>query len=177
MTDSSKAIALGPGEGEKMSAMGVDLTYKAVSADNGGPYFCMEYGAPPGWAGPPKHVHNNMDEVFYVVEGEVTVYMGDQEVKGTPGSFIQVPRGMAHTFANWGETRARYLILILPGSLEGYFDELPELVARHGYPPPAEVMEELAQKYDMAMVGPRPAGSLCEAQRLTPTAGPSACSL
>ena len=65
MTVEYSTIVLGPGEGKVISQMGIEFTYKAVGSETGGAYFCMEYRAPAGWAGPPKHVHNNMEEVFY----------------------------------------------------------------------------------------------------------------
>ena len=156
MTADHRAIVLGPGEGKKLSMTGVELTYKAVGSETSGAFFCMEYQCPAGWAGPPKHVHSKTDEVFYVLAGEITIYMGDQETKGTSGSFFQIPRGTAHTFANFGTVAAKYLILILPGGFEVYFEELAELVAKHGYPPPPEIMMELGRKYDFETVGPRP---------------------
>ena len=156
MTADHRAIVLGPGEGKRLSMMGVELTFKAVGAETGGAYFCMEYQGPAGWAGPPKHVHSKMEELFYVLEGEITVYMGDQELKGTSGSFFQIPRGTAHTFANFGTVAAKFLIFIVPAGFEGYFEDLSELVAQHGYPPPQEIMMELSSKYDFEPVGPRP---------------------
>ena len=156
MTADRRAIVLGPREGKKLSMMGVELTYKAVGSETGGAYFCMEDQVPVGWAGPPKHFHNKMEEVFYVLEGEITMYVGDKEIRGTPGSFFQIPRGTAHTFANFGTVPAKYLILILPAGFETYFEELPEVVAKHGYPPPPEIMAELGRKYDFENVGPRP---------------------
>ena len=151
-----EAIVLGPGEGKSMSTLGVELVFKAVGAQTGGSYFAMEYTCPGGWAGPPKHVHGGAEEAFYVLEGELTVYLGDREVHGGAGAFFQVPRGTPHTFANWGDGPAKYLILALPAGLEGYFEELPQLVERHGYPPPPEVMAELGKRYAMETVGPRP---------------------
>ena len=63
MTIEYQAIVLGPGEGKTISAMGVELIYKAVGAETGGQYFCMEYKAPANWSGPPKHIHSKTDSV------------------------------------------------------------------------------------------------------------------
>ncbi len=156
MTAEYPEIILAPDAGRKVSALGVDMVFKAVSAETGGSYFCMEYLAPQGWAGPPKHLHSKTDEVFYVLEGEITLYLDDRVVKGEPGAFVQVPRGTAHTFANFGDAPAKYLIFIVHGGFEGYFEELPRVVEEHGYPPPPEIVEELGKKYDFKNVGPRP---------------------
>ena len=132
------SIVLGPGEGKKtaMAAMGIEITYKAVSTETGGGYFLFDYKAPSGFAGPPAQIHNNSEEAFYVLEGELTLHLGDQKIKGVPGSFIQVPRGTVHTFATGLLGPARFLGLVIPGGLEDYFDELPKMIEQHGYPHP-----------------------------------------
>ena len=94
--------------------------------------------------------------MLYVLEGEITLFLDEREVRGTPGTFVQVPRGTAHTFANFGAEPAKYLIVIIPGGFEGYFEDLPRVVEEHGYPPPPGVMEQLGLKYDFQNVGPRP---------------------
>ena len=49
---------------------------------------------------PPPHIHHREDETFYVLEGEMTVSVGNPAVKinGTPGSVIFAPRGVMHSF-------------------------------------------------------------------------------
>jgi quercetin dioxygenase-like cupin family protein len=44
--------------------------------DTGGRYGAVEYEAPPGHQ-PPPHVHRDDDEGFYVIEGELTLWVGD----------------------------------------------------------------------------------------------------
>ena len=153
-----RSIVLGPGEGrlKAMPGIGVEVVHKAVGAETGGAYFLTEYKAPPGWAGPPMHVHNSMEEGFYVLEGSLTAYLDGQEVNGGVGAFVQIPRGAAHTFANWGATPARYLLLVTPAGFEGYFEDLTELAEKHGFPLPPEIAATLEKKYDFMTVGPRP---------------------
>jgi hypothetical protein len=47
---------------------------------------------------PPRHIHRNEDESFYILEGEITALIGDQTIRGTPGTLIFGPRGVPHSF-------------------------------------------------------------------------------
>ena len=154
MATGDSSIILQPGEGKALSAMGVQMTFKAVSEDTGGSFAFFEYTAPPGFGGPPPHIHRRMIEVFYILEGELTLHLGERTVKATPGTFGLVSPGTTHTFSNAGSTPARFLILVSPGGFEEYFEELPEIIARHGYPPPPEIIASLGQKYDFEPAEP-----------------------
>jgi mannose-6-phosphate isomerase-like protein (cupin superfamily) len=156
MSAEYQTIVLEPGQGKMVSTMGINYIFKAVTEETGGQYFCMEGEFPPDLAGPPKHIHRKMEEVFYILEGEPTLYLGDQEVKVTAGSFIQIPRGTAHTFANFGTVAAKVLLFTTPAGFEYYFEELPSLVSKYGFPLPADIMTELGRKYDTEVVGPPP---------------------
>ena len=48
----------------------------------------------PADSGPPLHVHEREDEAFYVLEGGLSVRMGDEEFEASPGSFVFQPRGV-----------------------------------------------------------------------------------
>ena len=149
-------VALGPGEGESLSLMGNKLTFKAVSGDTGGGYALLEYTAAVGFQGPPAHIHRAEGEAFYVLDGELEVKMGRETVRAPSSAFALVPRGMVHTFSNSGNTAARFLIIVSPGGLEKYFEELGEVASTHGYPPPPDRLAYLADKYNFEVVGPPP---------------------
>ncbi len=80
--------------------------------------------------------------------------MGDQIVKAPAGAFIQVPRGSVFAFSNPGPEPARFLALYSPGGFEKYFEEMTEVIERHGYPPPPDVMASVVGKYGVEVVGP-----------------------
>jgi quercetin dioxygenase-like cupin family protein len=74
---------------------------------------------------PPRHRHRNEDEIVYVLDGELTYYLGEQEHRARAGSCLFLPRGGEHGFAV--ETQeARLLTLVIPAGLEGYYLELDE---------------------------------------------------
>lgn len=60
----------------------------------------------------PPHVHFKDDEAWYVLEGELRVQRGDEEVEVRPGTAVLVPRGTPHTYWNPGPGPARYLLVM-----------------------------------------------------------------
>ncbi len=154
MATQAKSIVLGPGEGKTVSAMSNEITYKAVSEETGGAYALIEYKVGPEFAGNPRSIQRNRETALYVLEGELTVQVGDQIVKAPAGAFIQVPRGTVFAFSKEGPKPARFLALYSPGGFEKYFEELPAVIEKHGYPPPPDVMSELVGKYGLEVVGP-----------------------
>jgi quercetin dioxygenase-like cupin family protein len=95
----AELILLGPGEGKTVSLMGGRYTYKAVGRDTGGRYGLVEMTAPAGIPGPPPHVHETEEDAFYVIEGELTVQIGERTLQAHAGTFALVPRGTVHTFS------------------------------------------------------------------------------
>jgi mannose-6-phosphate isomerase-like protein (cupin superfamily) len=81
----------------------------------------IEVRAAPGWEGPPLH-HHDFDEAFYVLEGELTLRVGEELVSARPGAVAFAPGGVHHTVANPGTATARYLLVCTPGGFERYFD-------------------------------------------------------
>jgi hypothetical protein len=100
-------------------------------------------------------------ESFYVLEGEITLYLGDRPGKrASAGSFAHVPGGTVHGFRVESET-ARYLILTTPQ--HGEFYRAITLPSRPGGLPPLESADgpqihEAAQKYRIEFVGSLPDG-------------------
>lgn len=80
----------------------------------------------PGGFAPLPHSHRDQDECFYVLEGEFDFRVGGETVRGTPGVFVLVPRGIRHSFVNAGQSTARLLFVHSP-ALEAFFIELAKL--------------------------------------------------
>lgn len=150
-------IVRGPGEGEalsvpptELSVKGVEMSIKAADEDTDGSFTAIEYTAPPGYGGLPSHIHRETIESFYVLEGELKVTLAGNTRIAEAGGFVFVPTDVLHKFANASNDHpVRFLLVVSPGGLEGYFRELPGIIERHGYPPPPEVMEELGRRYDI----------------------------
>ena len=84
-------------EGEAFWILGDLMTIMASRDQTGNAFTLGEFVSRPG-SGPPPHIHHVEDEAFYVLEGELTGFCGDQQWNGSPGSFIWLPRGIAHGF-------------------------------------------------------------------------------
>jgi quercetin dioxygenase-like cupin family protein len=142
------AVIRRPGEGEPLG-MGETRAAILVSAeDTGGRYALVETIYAPGFRGPPPHIHREMVDSFYILEGTLRMTAGGEVVDAGPGSFVAVPPGVVHTFANETDEPARVLNLFAPGGFEAY---LRELAALPGPPDPA-TMAELASRYDFEVV-------------------------
>jgi quercetin dioxygenase-like cupin family protein len=150
MTMDDHAIVHMPDEGTRITMRGAAITLKAVSDDTGGAWSLMEYTAPPHFAGPPPHWHNETLEGFYILSGTVTFQVDAQTIIAPAGSFVLVPPGVIHTFANQEDVPATFLTVVSPGGFERYFDELAALVAHEPTWPPADPskLTALMMKYD-----------------------------
>ena len=108
---------IGPKAGERVNVLGAEVTIKS----HGDPaqMTFADHPIPPGY-GVPMHVHQDEDELFYILEGEVTLQTPDGELTAGPGCFVHAPRGAPHGFCNASEQPARALVITSPGgALDG----------------------------------------------------------
>ena len=78
-------------------------------------FFAFESTLPPGGGMPYLHLHHEMEEAFYLLEGTIEYTRGDQAILATTGSMVQIPPGVAHKFRNVGAAQGRHLAVITPG--------------------------------------------------------------
>src|SRR3954463_5670185 len=130
-------------EGEAFWLLGMLETIKISANDTDGEYGLIELVVPEG-VGSPWHVHPEEDEWFYVLEGELTVWVADTRHALTPGSFAFGPKGVPHTFyAEAGGARA--LIGFAPMQFEGFLGGGGEPPAERVAPPPLEAHPDVAR--------------------------------
>jgi mannose-6-phosphate isomerase-like protein (cupin superfamily) len=72
----------------------------------------------------PRHVHANEDELFYVLEGEHVIEVGDEEHRVAPGGAVFAPRGVPHAQRRVVPGEGRLLIMTVPGGFDGFFRDL-----------------------------------------------------
>ena len=72
----------------------------------------------------PLHVHENEDELFYVLEGEHVFQVGDQDHRAGPGDVVFAPRGVPHSQRRVVPRTGRVLVLTSPAGFEGFFRQL-----------------------------------------------------
>jgi len=77
---------------------------------------------------PPLHVHHNEDEGFYVLGGELTLFLPGESVTLRAGEFFLAPRGVPHCY-EVGADGARVLVSSAPSGFERFVAEVAELEA------------------------------------------------
>ena len=97
---------------------------------------------------PPLHVHHSSDECFYVIDGEVTLYLPGAERTLGPGDFILAPRGVPHTY-RVGEEPCHWLVVSQPAG----FERFVAAVAALDEPTPDE-LAAIAADHDIEILGP-----------------------
>src|SRR5918911_1365510 len=122
MSEIQRGTLVPPGEGDSVWLVGDLIEVKLASEDTGGAYGMVQETSPPQ-GGPPPHIHHNVDEALYVLEGEVEVLLGDVTTRASAGSLAYVPKGTLHTFKNVGPSPSRVMAIISPGGFEKFFLE------------------------------------------------------
>ena len=84
----------------------------------------------PNTKGPGAHSHPE-DDIFYVIEGTMTVLVGDHWIDAPKGSFVLVPGGVAHDFENRSAAPAGALNLSYPGGFEHHMPGIVEWFTEH----------------------------------------------
>src|SRR5499427_7254292 len=119
----ARAVVVPPGGGPVLTmAPGRSAALKLLSGKTGESVMAFEETAPPATE-TTFHLHHDSDEVAYVLEGEVTIKIGDEITVGTAGSCAFLPRNVPHAWKNTGAETARILFLYTPGKAGGFFEE------------------------------------------------------
>jgi quercetin dioxygenase-like cupin family protein len=113
----------------------------------------------PAGGQPPLHVHEHEDEGFYVLEGSLTLWVGDEPpVKLVPGEYALAPHGVPHTYRT-GDAGGVYLVTSAPGTFVPFMREAgepalqPSLPVLDG-PPDAERLARIAAAHGITILGP-----------------------
>jgi mannose-6-phosphate isomerase-like protein (cupin superfamily) len=138
-TVSSYPIALLPRAGEVLNFLGATATIKSPG--------WVEIDSPHGF-GSPLHVHHDEDEWFYVLEGEMTIWVDGETFVAPAGSFAYGPRGLPHTFEVTGAEGARFIMVASPT-----FTEFIRAASGEN-PPPPEALTEIAAGHAIEILGP-----------------------
>jgi quercetin dioxygenase-like cupin family protein len=123
-------------------------TIKGTGETTGGTLALVEASVPPG-SGPPPHVHDNSDEAYYVLAGQVEVLDQDDTLRVGAGDFVFIPRGTLHRFRNVGADAARLLFMFTPAGFERLFFEVGR-PAQPGEPAPLVGPSDVARAAEVA---------------------------
>jgi mannose-6-phosphate isomerase-like protein (cupin superfamily) len=163
-------IVLPAGAGRRLLTRAQEVTFKATGAQ-GSAVSVFEVVVPPGFdVG--AHVHNNSQEFFYVLEGELDLLAfepvdragddwsgwrsrdGDRVVRAGVGSCVFVPEGTPHAFRNATDKLARMLFQSYPSpDHEQYFEEIAQIWSAGAAVDPAAVTE-MRSRYDVDQITP-----------------------
>ncbi|MFN8513000.1 MAG: cupin domain-containing protein [Thermomicrobiales bacterium] len=155
MLTQTGAIVVGKGQGRTLTAHNNSVELKVTGAETGGDYALLDYHSAAGFPGPAPHIHERTDELFYVLEGEVTFWVGGETSVAGAGTSVFIPRGVPHTFST-PTGPARFLNLLTPAGFEGYFVGLAEAVARNDGRSLREIAAEAARGYDILLTAAHP---------------------
>jgi mannose-6-phosphate isomerase-like protein (cupin superfamily) len=131
-TVGAAATVLGDGQGRHYQCGTMRAVFKADGAETNDAYSISEWWLEPGSDGPGSHVHDANDDVFYVLEGELTFVLDGQAVTAGPGSFVRVPAGVEHDYRNDGREAVRVLNFYVPGGFEAEMPAIVAWFAEHG---------------------------------------------
>lgn len=116
------AFALEHDAGERLRFAGATILIRASAETTGGAFSLFEELPPMLDTGP--HVHSNEDELFYPLEGEHVITVGDEEHRVGPGGVVFAPRGVPHSQHRVVPGEGRLLVMVSPAGFEGFFRDL-----------------------------------------------------
>jgi mannose-6-phosphate isomerase-like protein (cupin superfamily) len=113
-----RAVIVRAGEGHRVS----NVEFLARSRDT--PRFNLALiTIQPHSGGPGEHAHSAEDDSFFMLEGELTFTVDGEEVVAGPGTFVLVPPGVPHSFANRRDEVARFLNVHAPAGFDLRLEE------------------------------------------------------
>jgi mannose-6-phosphate isomerase-like protein (cupin superfamily) len=152
MTRAESRLLIGPEDGTVITnPIGGKMVVKLQDADSGGAYSIHDNIIPAGSPGPRPHIHHNHTEVFYVLEGRISVQVGSQGITASKGSFVIVPQGQVHQPSNPNTEPAHVLLIFSPAGMGSFFEEVAArrlpLQAPPSDPEVAAELRKFTEKY------------------------------
>jgi mannose-6-phosphate isomerase-like protein (cupin superfamily) len=125
------------------------LHTKVSGADTGGRLFvCEIIGA--GF-GPPRHLHYEQDEWFYVTQGTFRVEIGGEVFDAKAGDSLFAPRNIPHAWAPTGDGTGTMVFALQPA---GPFESFVRAGAALGHLPTRQEADALFEAHGMKITGP-----------------------
>ena len=108
----------------------ISAIFKADEAETESRYSISEWWLEPHTQGPGAHSHPE-DDIFYVIEGTMSLLVGDEWTHAGRRSFVLVPGGVTHDFENRGDVRAGVLNFSVPGPFEPAMPSIVQWFTEH----------------------------------------------
>jgi mannose-6-phosphate isomerase-like protein (cupin superfamily) len=133
--------------------------WKANARDNQGRFDFLVIDHLAYGAGPPLHFHTTFEDSFFVLDGVLTVQLGDDVVELSSGDFATAPPGVPHSLTNAraDQHACRAINVLTPGvGFDRYLAQVETVAATGDH----AAMERLNAEYDVTVVGPSVANRL-----------------
>lgn len=117
----AEPILAGSNDGPIYRVVGDSVRVLAAGNQTASAFEVFEFHGPEN-SGPPPHMHP-WNEAYFVISGEVDVFVGDQTMRATPGSFVSIPAGTVHCYRVLTPD-AKFLVLTSPSGAAAFFEEM-----------------------------------------------------
>src|SRR5436309_2874055 len=107
----TKAILRSIGQGDVWNVLGETIICKVRGEETFGRFAIVEETSPPAGVVPP-HLHNETDEIIYVLEGKYEIQAGKKKIIAGPGEMVVIPRQTPHGFCNMLDIPSKMLAII-----------------------------------------------------------------
>ncbi len=134
-----------PGEGRKLIVVGDTYTVLASGDDTGGAFALFHAIVPPGHGSPP-HIHTREDEMFYILDGEMTFIVDGKDLVATAGAYVFGPRNIKHNFVNRSDKPVSMLFQTTPAGIEHFFAQVSQSAQDAARPPTPQYLKMLVEK-------------------------------
>jgi mannose-6-phosphate isomerase-like protein (cupin superfamily) len=124
-TKQREAVHVRPGAGRVYPMGPVSAVFKADGGETRGQYSISEWWLEPYTRGPGAH-HHEEDDVFFVIEGTMSFFVGGAWIDAPKGSLVIAPGGTPHDFENRTAKRAGALNISVPGDFEPHAPGIAE---------------------------------------------------
>ncbi len=107
----------------------------------------------------PLHVHDDLDDTWYILEGNMVVRCGDDQLAVGPNHWVSMPRGVPHTFRVVGDHPARILLVHDNTTFRDLIRDLgtpapTRTLPPHPQFPSPDELARVAANHDLTPVGP-----------------------
>jgi mannose-6-phosphate isomerase-like protein (cupin superfamily) len=133
---------------DELMFLGARCRVVADATTTGGRYGLVDMIEVPPCDMPPLHVHHAHDEGFLLLEGELTLFLPDRQVRLEPGQFLLAPRGVPHCY-RVGEQPARWLVVSSPAGFEEFVRDVAALAD-----PSPEALAAVGARRDIEILAP-----------------------
>lgn len=136
-----------PGDGQPVPVPFHETTLLLSESDSAAGVSVYEFVVAPMSGGAPPHQHSQEDEFAYVLDGTLTLMLGDRTVEAGPGTLAALNRGTVHAFWNATDQPVRTLFFVSRGGFERFFDAVAVSLREE---PPADAADANARVAEIA---------------------------